>query len=320
MKEKFILNESDDNKLEETYYGGWDYLKWEDWVEDDLEDYGGPVSYDRFFERVYDDGQVEEAAFEIYNSRSQSAQNKIARQWYKEYKALFKNSEDIKQEELKEEDLPDVELEEPITISDTKFELEEPSEEVVDNAYLGLLNSLISKEWDMINEYKSIIATLELDKQEELIAILNSVVDEKTIQLGMLNKAVELLDDDSVELMQQGEDKAEEILAETEAPLDESLTEAKHKPYIEVADDFYDEISYKICVANNIEKDINKYGSDAYWINDSLANLQDLEDLYKTFVLPTKDEQLINDFKEIYLHGKEPEEELDENLNKGENK
>lgn len=126
-------------------------------------------------------------------------------------------------ESLKEENLPDVELEEPITISDTKFELEEPSEEVVLNANVGLINDLISREWELINEYKSIIATLELDKQEELIAILNSVVDEKTIQLGMLNKAVELLDDDSVELMKQGEDKAEEILAETEAPLDESL-------------------------------------------------------------------------------------------------
>lgn len=222
MKEKFILNEAPDtiDKLKETYYGGWGNLKWEDWVEDDLEDYNGPVSYDRFFERVYDDGQVEDAAFEIYNSRSMSAQNKIAKQWYKEYKSLFK---DCDNNELNEEDLPDVELEEPITISDTKFELEEPSEEVVLNANVGLINDLISREWELINEYKSIIATLELDKQEELIAILNSVVDEKTIQLGMLNKAVELLDDDSVELMKQGEDKAEEILAETEAPLDESL-------------------------------------------------------------------------------------------------
>lgn len=127
------------------------------------------------------------------------------------------------EESLKEEDLPDVELEEPITISDTKFELEEPSEDVIINANVGLINDLISREWELINEYKSIIATLELDNQEELITILNSVVDEKTIQLGMLNKAVELLDDSSIDLMKQGEEKAEEILAEKESPLDESL-------------------------------------------------------------------------------------------------
>ena len=60
-------------------------------VEDDLEEYGGPVGFDRFCQRAIDFG-VEDEAFETYGSRSQSDVNKVVKNYYKEYKEAFKKN------------------------------------------------------------------------------------------------------------------------------------------------------------------------------------------------------------------------------------
>lgn len=65
---------------------------------------------------------------------------------------------------------------------------------------------------------------------------------------------------------------------------------------------FGNDMAIRICKANHFSlADINVYGSTVYWINDSLNNLQDLYDINEDFVLPTKDENLINDYKKEYL-------------------
>jgi hypothetical protein len=61
---------------------------------------------------------------------------------------------------------------------------------------------------------------------------------------------------------------------------------------------FGSEMAIRICRANGIPlSDIEKYGSDAYWINDGINNLQDLYDINEDFVLPTGDEELIRDYR-----------------------
>ena len=63
-------------------------------------------------------------------------------------------------------------------------------------------------------------------------------------------------------------------------------------------DMFGSEMAIRICRANGIPlSDIKKYGSDAYWINDGINNLQDLYDINEDFVLPTGDEELIRDYR-----------------------
>lgn len=57
----------------------------------DIFDNGKPVSFDRFFERVSDDGEIYDIAFEELGSRSETNAIKIARKEYKEYKEEFKN-------------------------------------------------------------------------------------------------------------------------------------------------------------------------------------------------------------------------------------
>ncbi len=75
----------------------------------------------------------------------------------------------------------------------------------------------------------------------------------------------------------------------------------------ELADEDYEEqfgseMAIRICRANNIPlSDIEEYGSDAYWINDAINNLQDLYDINEDFVLPTGDEDLIRDYREEIL-------------------
>ena len=65
---------------------------------------------------------------------------------------------------------------------------------------------------------------------------------------------------------------------------------------------FGSDMAIRICKANHFSlADIKAYGSTVYWINDSLNNLQDLYDINEDYVLPTKDEKLINDYKKEFL-------------------
>jgi hypothetical protein len=61
-------------------------------------------------------------------------------------------------------------------------------------------------------------------------------------------------------------------------------------------------MAIRICRANNIPlSQIEEYGSDAYWIDDGINNLQDLYEINEDYVLPTGDEDLIRDYREQIL-------------------
>lgn len=68
-------------------------------LEDDIDEYEGPVSFDRFLQRAIDFG-VEDEAFEKYGNRSRTSVNKLVREYYKDYKA--KMNQAIKDTNLKE--------------------------------------------------------------------------------------------------------------------------------------------------------------------------------------------------------------------------
>lgn len=71
-------------------------------------------------------------------------------------------------------------------------------------------------------------------------------------------------------------------------------------------DQFGSEMAIRICRANNIPlSDIEVYGSDAYWINDGINNLQDLYDINENFVIPTGDKDLIRDYRKEILEEEE---------------
>lgn len=92
------------------------------------------------------------------------------------------------------------------------------------------------------------------------------------------------LDDEDEEEDDEKDDSIEED--------EEELTDEYYE------DQFGSEMAIRICRANHIPlSDIEEYGSDAYWINDAINNLQDLYDINEDFVLPTGDEELIRDYR-----------------------
>ena len=83
LEEKPINEDATVDKESKSFFGHT--------IEDDLEEYGGPVGFDRFYQRAIDFG-VEDEAFETYGNRSQSSVKKVVKKYYKEYKEAFKNN------------------------------------------------------------------------------------------------------------------------------------------------------------------------------------------------------------------------------------
>ncbi len=98
--------------------------------------------------------------------------------------------------------------------------VDEPSEEVKKASLVQMINDSINSEWDALNRIKSNIATLESEapEQEEVKNILNSILDEKIIHIGMLTKVLSLLDNKTQVLMDAGVEKAEEVIKAEDVP------------------------------------------------------------------------------------------------------
>ena len=138
---------------------------------------------------------------------------------------------------LSEDDVQDIELtipEDDILI-DTPVVVDEPvvdtepevKEEVVVNAYTDMLQDLLRKQWDVINSADGIIATIDAESaevnKEDVKAILSKLVDDTTVAIGMVTKALGVVDPSQEKLMDQGVAKAEEVIS-TDAPSTEDVT------------------------------------------------------------------------------------------------
>lgn len=149
---------------------------------------------------------------------------------------------------LSEEDsdiLDIVEPEEATLVLDTPVEdvvvAEEPNVEpdVVTNAYTDMLQDLLRKQWDVINSADGIIATLSQEEsdvvnKEDIKAILSKLVDDTTVAIGMVTKALGVVDPSQEELMNQGVEKAEEVI--NQEPIKEDIE--KHDELNEDASDW----------------------------------------------------------------------------------
>lgn len=129
--------------------------------------------------------------------------------------------------DVEEKDLPDVDVDDMLSLDDIDIDVDEPiidepteeiPQEIVSGAKLGELQNAVRDEFGSIDHLKSLIATITLDDEnaqegdEDLIDIINGAIDLKYELIGMLNKGIELLDGETVELMDKGEERAEDIL------------------------------------------------------------------------------------------------------------
>lgn len=104
------------------------------------------------------------------------------------------------------------EQEEPIQIEIKDEELTQ----IEENAFNSMVTNSIITEWELIDSLKSVATTFTLEKPEltSIIEIINSIVDEKIMHVGMLQKVLELIDEDQMGLIKAGEEKAEAIEVE----------------------------------------------------------------------------------------------------------
>lgn len=118
------------------------------------------------------------------------------------------------------EELTEPEItEEPETLFTPKLETDPEVEENAFKTSVGdSVNGLSNQCWEFISNVNGLIATIDFnysgDNKEEIKEILNSLVDDATISVGMIEKASELLDAQKSDLINSGREKAEEIIAD----------------------------------------------------------------------------------------------------------
>lgn len=104
--------------------------------------------------------------------------------------------------------------------------------DVVNNALLDTINREIADEWARIDSLNSVKLTLEGENANipGAAEIIDNIITDKTVSIGMLQKIVELIDGGKKELVELGKDKAEDIIAPTEEPAVPEVADAEKAP------------------------------------------------------------------------------------------
>lgn len=119
-------------------------------------------------------------------------------------KILLEEPEDI---------LPAVEITEPITVTDTEIEQPEVTPEVEEDAFVNLITTEISNNYTAIDSLKSIkvtldASTLDEDKKASVNKIIEDIIDNRTLEIGMFQTALEQLNPEMSSTIEDGEELA----------------------------------------------------------------------------------------------------------------
>jgi hypothetical protein len=151
---------------------------------------------------------------------------------------LILNEDDTFETEEEKEVIPAAELEQEPLLPPLDLDMpdEKDIEEVENNnefiPFVSMINNAIGGEWTSIDILNNVISTFAMEKPDEIgvIDILKQIVEEKTAHVGMLQRALELVDEGNTELLQKGKEKAEEIIDDSpieEEPVEEDNEENK---------------------------------------------------------------------------------------------
>lgn len=119
-------------------------------------------------------------------------------------KILLEEPEDI---------LPAVEITEPITVTDTEIAQPEVSPEIEEDAFVNLITTEISNNYTAIDSLKSIkvtldASTLDEDKKASVNKIIEDIIDNRTLEIGMFQTALEQLNPEMSSTIEDGEELA----------------------------------------------------------------------------------------------------------------
>ena len=135
-------------------------------LEDDIDEYEGPVPFDRFLQRAIDFG-VEDEAFEKYGNRSRTNVNKLVREYYKDYKT--KMNQVMKDNNLNEDTAETATFEIDYAGDDVDLSTEESVIEAVKN-WLGTLANEVKIEVSELNGPAAGCPVVRLTGNKEKIA------------------------------------------------------------------------------------------------------------------------------------------------------
>lgn len=103
---------------------------------------------------------------------------------------------------------------------------EEADDDLKNGAICSTINSFLNEKFNEIDGIKSLIATIGYEFPEggkdDIVGILNSVLDDCNIHIGVYQKALAELDPESQIAIEKGKDKAEDIIADAQGESDEA--------------------------------------------------------------------------------------------------
>ncbi len=130
---------------------------------------------------------------------------------------------------LEEPELPAVDITGPITVTDDEIapvtQEEEVSEETTKDAFISLIANEIANNYSSIDSFKSIkntltTSTLDDSLKESVSEIIEGIIDNRTLEIGMFQTILEQLDPDMKELISDGKSVAEEETQEEKIELE----------------------------------------------------------------------------------------------------
>ena len=93
---------------------------------------------------------------------------------------------------------------------------QEIPEHVIQNALETESNAIIQNIWALISNINGLSASLDFDykdsNKEDIKEILESIVNDLTIDIGMMYKVISIINNKTAELIDDGKQKAEELI------------------------------------------------------------------------------------------------------------
>lgn len=192
--------------------------------------------------------------------------------------------ETLVEDKKEEQELPAVELEEPLTVSEEEITPEEvvkePVQPAVDQKFINtalynMLNKALQDKFTELDDLKSMIATIEYESNnDEVISILNIIVDEDSMHTGMLSKALELVAPEEAAGMKAGIEKAEEIISE---PATTDLDKKEEPEEEKVEDEVEDKEETKESLTEEQKEMLEFYRKNASLLPDEEIDLENLD-------------------------------------------
>lgn len=115
--------------------------------------------------------------------------------------------------------------------SDVELENMDANVEAAKKGFESALNTTIQDIWNLINQLNGMCTMIDFDYKDEdgsnIKEILESIIDDMTIDIGMIYKAISIVNNDTEALIDTGKEKAAELIDSDSTDSEKSDLEIK---------------------------------------------------------------------------------------------